>query len=257
MTIAEVLAWVDETAPLQTAEDFDNPGLLLGDESTRVTDVLFGMDVTEDMALEAARLHAQLIITHHPFIFHPIRHIDYTGPQGRALRVLMERGISVIAAHTNWDKAEGGVSDSLANVLGLQNVVRADDYLRVGELPQPMPLNAFADLLADKLRIKPRRYGERDACIARVAVAGGAYGEGYALAAKSGAHAFVMGEIRHHEILDACARGLVVYDAGHYPTEWPGVRALYQRFLKDCERKGLPIRSHLYDTAPFAGALLA
>ena len=257
MKVKEILNWLDTLAPFETAEGFDNVGLLMGDREAEVHTVLFGMDITDAMADEAIQLGAELLITHHPFIFHALKRIDYTGPQGRTLCRLAEKRISVIAAHTNWDKAPGGVGDSLAKALELAEVTNADDYVRVGALPSPMDLSAFAAHVRKTLHIDARFYPSSDAFITRVAVAGGAYGEGYFAALAAGAQAYVVGEIAHHEILDAAARGLTLCDAGHYATEWPGVTALYDRFTADAQASLWDVQAHLHTTAPYAGAILA
>lgn len=257
MKVRQVWEWLNKLAPFDSAESFDNVGLLMGDMDAEVDTVLFGMDVTADMAEQALQTGAQLIVTHHPFIFHPLRCIDYTAPQGRALCELAGHQINVIGAHTNWDKAEGGVSDALADALGLAHVQRCDDFLRLGQLPKAVSAADFTGMVRKELRIEPRVLGPQDKLVRRVAVAGGAYGEAGAMAALLGADAFVVGEIRHHELLDACARGLTVYDAGHFATEWPGVKALYERFLADAQQAGCPVKAHLHCNAPYAGALLA
>lgn len=257
MKVRDVLNWLDALAPFDSAEDFDNVGLLLGDADASVRGVTFGMDVTEALVDDALAHGDELIVTHHPFIFHALKRINYNEPQGRALLKLTENRLSVIAAHTNWDKAPGGISDSLAQALGLTGVSAPDDFLRLGSLAVPLSPAELGALVRQKLHIGPRCYPASGAPITRVAVAGGAYGEGYALAAASGAQAFVVGEVRHHELLDACARGLIVYDAGHFPTELPGVMSLYERFLADATRSGWPVKAHLHFQPPYAGALLA
>ena len=241
MKVRDVLNWLDALAPFDSAEDFDNVGLLLGDADASVRGVTFGMDVTEALVDDALAHGDELIVTHHPFIFHALKRINYNEPQGRALLKLTENRLSVIAAHTNWDKAPGGISD----------------FLRLGSLPAPLSPAELGGLIRRSLHIDARCYPASDAPVTRVAVAGGAYGEGYALAAASGAQAFVVGEVRHHELLDACARGLTVYDAGHFPTELPGVMSLYERFLADATRSGWPVKAHLHFQPPYAGALLA
>lgn len=257
MKVKDVLGWLDGLAPFDSAEDFDNVGLLLGDEEATVRGVTFGMDVTEALVDEALAHGDGLIVTHHPFIFHALKRINYHEPQGRTLLKLTASRVCVIAAHTNWDKAPGGISDSLAQALGLTDVSAPDEFLRLGTLSAPLSPEALGALIRRSLHIDARCYPASDAPIARVAVAGGAYGEGYALAAQSGAQAFVVGEIRHHELLDAYARGLTVYDAGHFPTELPGVMSLYERFLADATRAGWPVKAHLHFQPPYAGALLA
>ncbi len=257
ITVQQVVNWLNEQAPLENAESFDNVGLLLGDPQATVHSVLFGMDITEPLVEEAIRLKANLIITHHPFIFHGLKRIDYTTPQGRSMCRLFQNHIAVIAAHTNWDQATGGVGDSLAQTLELRDVISGDAYVRIGMLSEPMLPDAFCEYVQDKLRILPRLYFATDKPILRVAVAGGAYGEGYSLAQAMGADAYVVGEIAHHEILDACARGLTICDAGHFATEWPGVVSLYQRFLSDVQRNTWNVHAHLHTVAPYPGAILA
>lgn len=257
MKVKQVAEWLNALAPFESAEGFDNVGLLMGNPDAEVKTILFGMDVTDALAKEAIELGAELIITHHPFIFHALKRIDYTAPQGHTLSVLAGKQISVIAAHTNWDKAPGGVGDSLAEALGLKDITSADDYVRVGTLRSPLSANELGKLITEKLSFAPRCYPASNEPISRVAVAGGAYGEGYSLAAAAGAQAYVVGEAAHHELLDAYERGLTMYDAGHYATELPGVRALYQRFLSDAQQNGWNVHAHLHQKAPFAGAILA
>ncbi len=255
--VQQILDWLNAFAPFDTAESFDNVGLLMGDRNAEVQTVLFGMDITEALAKEAIERDAELIITHHPFIFHALKRIDYTGPQGRTLCMLAEHHINVIAAHTNYDRAPGGVGDSLAAALKLNAVESADDYVRVGLLPSPLALEETIAHVRQALHVEPRCYPASDKPVARLAAAGGAYGEGYEAALAAGADAFVVGEIAHHEILDACARGLTIFDAGHYPTELPGVVNLYMRFLADAAAARWDVQAHLHQLAPYAGALLA
>ena len=257
MLTGDVLNWMNALAPFESAESYDNVGLLVGDAGAEVGGVMFALDVTETLISEAEASGANLIVVHHPLIFHPIRRIDYTAPQGRLLCELLARRMNVIAAHTNWDKAPGGVSDSLAKALELRNVERGDDYLRVGELPAPMTAAKLGQAIQTALRTVPRRYGDTAQTIRRVAVAGGAYGEGAELAWRMGAQAYLTGELHHHEAMDACARGLLLYDGGHYATEIPGIRALYERYLADAREAGFTAPACLHTTAPYAGATLA
>ena len=260
MKVQQFVEWLNALAPFESAEGFDNVGLLMGDAAADVHTIVIGMDITDALADEAIAAGAELIIAHHPFIFHALKRIDYTGPQGRTLCRLAEKRISVIAAHTNWDKAPGGVGDSLAAALELRDVISADDYVRVGMLPSPMSCAELAQHVQTALCFPPRCYPASDEPITRVAVAGGAYGEGYMAALAAGAQAYVIGEVSHHEIIDATARGLTLYDAGHYATEMPGVAALYKRLTADAKEAGWPVEvhlHHLHTQAPYPGAFLA
>jgi len=103
-------------------------------------------------------------------------------------------------------------------------------------------------------RLKPNSYGEEDKLIRKVAVAGGSYGEGYELALDAGADAFVTGEIKHHEILDAVAQGLTVYDGGHHATEHHAMPVLQTLFAAICQHSGWQVETRLSMAPPFAGA---
>ena len=256
MTVQQICNWLNDFAPFDTAESFDNVGLLIGSPNAEVHTVVFGMDITEELVKEAIANGAELIISHHPFIFHALKRINYHGPQGRTMQLLMKHGINVIAAHTNYDKAPGGICDSLASILELQDIFTCDEYVRVGKLPTPLSPAELAAHIRGALHTESRYYAASDERITHVAVSGGAYGEGYEAALAAGAQAYVVGEIAHHEILDAYARGITIYDAGHYPTEWPGVVSLYQRFLADAATSNWDVQAHLHQLVPYAGALL-
>lgn len=254
LTVQTIYDWLNALAPFDTAEDFDNAGLLIGDPAAVVHTVLFGLDATPELAAQAVAMGAELVITHHPLIFSPLRRIDYTSPQGQAIATLVSHRLNLLSAHTNWDKAVGGVSDALAEAIGLCGSQAVDSYIRLGRLPEPMTADGLAQLVAQRLNNPPRTFGCATGLISAVAVAGGAYGEGAAIAHAAGAQAYITGEVKHHELLDACGRGLVICDAGHYATEAPGIRALYQRFLAQAAEAGWSVTAQLYDTAPIRGA---
>ncbi|MDD3336592.1 MAG: Nif3-like dinuclear metal center hexameric protein [Eubacteriales bacterium] len=256
MIVQDVLDWINGFAPFDSAADFDNVGLLLGDPKAAVQKLLFTMDVTPAVAARAAQWGATVIIAHHPLIFTPLRRIDYTSPQGQAILELTAHHIHVIAAHTNWDRAVGGVSDALGHALSLTQIASIDEYLRMGVLPQPLSLEALDQLIAKRLCTKVKRYGFSSKAIQKIAVAGGAYGEAATEARLHGADAFIVGEIKHHQILDGVERGLVIYEVGHYATEAPGVKALYERFLADAAAASWQVEARLDDIAPYEGALL-
>ncbi len=239
MKVRDALAWMDSIAPFDSAEDFDNVGLIIGDPNADVSRVIFTLDVTSEAVDKAVSAGAELIIAHHPLLFNTFNRIDYTSVQGQLLISLLSNKISVIAAHTNWDKAYGGVSDALADAVGLVGSERISNYARIGKLAKPMDDREFCAHIESVLGISPRRYGSSEKPIAALAVAGGAYGEGAMQAVKAGADAFLVGEIHHHEILEALACGLTVYDGGHYHTEMPGVEALYKRYIADASSAGL------------------
>ena len=253
--VAEICSWLNSIAPFDTAESYDNVGLLIGSPEAEVSQVLFCLDITEDVVREAVAQKVQLIISHHPLLFGGICRIDYTTVEGRVLCGLLEARLNVIAVHTNWDKAPGGVSDSLAKALELQGIRPVDDCVKVGELQKPLTASELESCVQSRLQAPLRRYGQTAEPILRVAVGPGACGDRACLAFQAGAQAFVVGEICHHELLAACGQGLVVLEAGHFATEITGMMALSQRFEEVAAKNLWQVRPLRYSKAPFWGAL--
>lgn len=253
MTVQDVYNWLDRFAPFASQEDFDNAGLLVGDASAEVKRVLFALDVTLPVVQEAVQIGAQLIVTHHPLLFNGIRHILYDDPEGETLAALTAAKLSLISAHTNLDQAEGGTGDSLAALLELQNITPVSEslYLRCGMLPAPQTAEAFLRFVTQALGAPVRLYGDPVMNIRRIAIGAGALGDEFTIAAREGAQAFVVGEIKHHQLIAAQELHLAVYEAGHYATEQPGLTALYRRFAKDAQTAQWPVEARLTAIQPY------
>ncbi len=221
MTIQNILTFLDNRAPFTTAEEWDNPGLLVGDPAAPVNRVLVALDAT-DGALDTARaVGADLIVTHHPVIFTPLKQLDAHSLPYR----LAAAGIGLIAAHTNLDKAADGVNDTLAARLGLENVtVAADGMTRIGTLPVETNVTTFAGQVAQALDTAVR-VSNHDRPIRTVAVCGGSGGD-FIPDLVGVVDAFVTGEVKHHQWLEANANRLTLIEAGHYATEAPVVDTL-------------------------------
>lgn len=217
MTVKEIYDFIDSIAPFGSAEDFDNVGLLIGDFSQQVSKVAVALDATEEVLEKAVCESAELLITHHPVIFNPIKQFFKDSLPYK----LAQSGISVISAHTNLDKAPGGVGDALANALKLLDIKelqQTERMGRIGFLPKPMKDFEFAKFTEDSLNTNVR-YTPIDREIKKVAVLGGAGDFALETAANFGADAFVTGESKHHILLEARRRKICYLDAGHYATE--------------------------------------
>ena len=224
-TVGQLLALLEEIAPLSLAEEWDNVGLLAGHPDREVDTVLCALDLTLPVVEEAARLGAQLIVTHHPILFRGRKNLRETDAEGRVLCALVRRNISMIAMHTNFDNVHPGVNDALAAALGLEGVQVLESGMRLGEAAQAT-FSEFADHAERALGGPIRRYGDPSKSIHRVAVLGGA-GEDYApQAMAAGADVYLTGEMAYHKALDAEANGLCILEAGHAATEHPGILAL-------------------------------
>lgn len=250
MTVGDVYQWLDQIAPFNTQESFDNSGLLLGDPAAAVTRILFTLDVTPAVAAEAVRLKAQLIVSHHPLLFQPVRQIRYDQSEGAIIRALAEAGVSLIAAHTNLDQCAGGVADTLTQTLALEAVTPCaeDLYLRTGTLAAPCTAKEFLVFLNRRLHTSACLHGDPERVLRTLAAAPGAGGDSVPHAR---ADALVTGELKHHEILVAVSRGLTVFAAGHYPTEFPGIAALHQRFSDAASQNRWNVEATLFSLPPY------
>lgn len=221
MILRELMACMQTVAPAELAEDWDNVGLLVGDPDKEIDTVVVTLDAEASAIAYAKEQDAQVIVSHHPLIFSPVRAI--TAPS--ALYTLATSGIACFAAHTNLDAAKGGVNDALAEKLGLSNVKEAFGGIgRVGELPETRSPQEFAELVKQTLGagVQFKNGGKPVRTIALVGGAGGDF------VAACEADAYLTGELKHHEWLDI-SDGLTVVAAGHYATEVVVVKPLAAR----------------------------
>lgn len=226
--VQAVYDWLDSIAPFDSQEEFDNAGLQMGHPEQEVTGILLALDATPEVVGEAQRLGCELIISHHPLIFSPLDSLRQDRYVPRVSGLLIKSGISLIAVHTNLDKSAYSGSRAMMRQLNLLNLRQADDYTLMGELPQAMPAREVQGLIAQALKNPVVRYGPGDKQIKTLAAAGGAYSEGFTAALAAGADALLTGEVRHHHAVEAAANGLVLFEGGHFATEWMMMEALAQ-----------------------------
>ena len=229
-TVNDILSAVDRFAPFSAQCGWDNSGLLLGNADQAVNRIGFALDLTRRTMQAAVEEKVDLLVTHHPVIFHPVKNLFVGDP----VYELIRRGISVISVHTPWDCADGGVNDVLCALFGLSDVraVETPDtpapMLRVGKLEEEMTPQAFAAFAAKKLNTTVR-LASCGSPIKTVGVCGGAAMEFCEPARKAGADVFLTGDAKHHELLDAAESGISVVAAGHFETERPTVKTLCEK----------------------------
>lgn len=223
MLVKDLLKALDNIAPFDSAESFDNVGLLIGNTKDEVKGIVFCLDCTVDVVKYAVAVNANVIVCHHPLIFGGIDNIFTDEPKGAIIKKLLENNIHLIAAHTNLDLAEHGTAYALAELLGLQNIyVPADNpYMRIAQLEEPMSALELNALMTERLGSPSRVFGDSKRKVQILAISPGSADTGYLVALQHQADAFVCGEMKHHHILDACARGLLVFDNGHFANEAP------------------------------------
>ena len=239
-TIAEAL---NRIAPPRLAEEWDNVGLLVGEPNSEVKRILVCLDVSLAAIERAIYLGAEMIVSHHPMIFRPIKNVRLDLPLGRRLKALIKNDIAVFAAHTNLDSAEGGVNDVLAARLGLTDVKPLDQSSeeltlgRLGRLETEMSAREFAGHVKRVLRADfVRLIDAGDFSIKKVGICGGAGAEFISKAKFYGADAFVTGDVKYHEAQAAVDNGIHVIDAGHFATEYPIVEVLAQKIRAEFEQ---------------------
>ncbi|ONI86298.1 Nif3-like dinuclear metal center hexameric protein [Saccharothrix sp. ALI-22-I] len=242
--MGDVLAALEAAYPPATAESWDAVGLVCGDRAEPVSKVLFCVDPVESTVDEALEVGAQLLVAHHPLMLRGVTGVPADDPKGALVHRLIRSGVALYTAHTNADVANPGVSDALAEALGLRvtgplvpayepdagspETVELPSYTgtgRIGELDRPEPLREFARRVADALPETAwgvRAAGDPDRPVQRVAVCGGA-GDSYLSAAtRAGVDAYVTADLRHHPAGEhLAAGGPALVDVAHWASEWP------------------------------------
>lgn len=242
-----ILEVLEEIAPSSAAEEWDNPGLQVGHLSQEIMKVFISLDPTLKAVRKAFKRNAQLLLTHHSLIFRPLSNLDQQIYPGNVISEALDKGISIVSAHTNLDVVQGGINDILAHLFGLQDVEVLEDRNdlgiegvglgRIGNLPASLKLGQMTKKVKRILgteRVKV--VGQRDRKIGRVAVVGGAGGAAVSMAAKKGAKLLITGDVRHHEAIQAESLGLALIDAGHFYTEKAALGPFGDR-LKDAFMK--------------------
>lgn len=211
---------IQAIAPFESQAEFDNAGLLIGGMDQEVTRVLLALDASTKVVAEAVSKGVQLLITHHPLMFHGIKEIRDEAYEGALLTEIIRARLSLISAHTNLDQSVIGAGALLAEALNLDNIHTTEDkYLFLGELNKPQTAQTMGRHISCVLRHPVICYGALDKEIRTLAIAGGAYDEGYLTAKAAGADALLTGEVRHHNAMAASETDFVLYAGGHYQTE--------------------------------------
>lgn len=229
MKAYELTSWLEKKYPTSAAEDWDNVGLLTGDDTKEISHVFLALDLTEETLAEAIEDGADMIVTHHPMIFSGIKKINNHSFTGRKLLTLIQKGIVYYAMHTNYDVL--GMADLSAGYLQLQNCTvlspteekdgEVQGFGRVGELLQVMKLGDYARLVKESLKLNDIKvYGDLKKEVKRIAVCTGSGKSMIRDAIAAGVDAYVTGDIDHHTGIDTVAEGLALIDAGHYGTEY-------------------------------------
>jgi dinuclear metal center YbgI/SA1388 family protein len=251
-----VIQKMENWAPLDLAEEWDNPGLLIGDSAQDVRRILVALDASESVISETLRGKYDLLITHHPLIYNPLKRIISQDPTGSKIIRLIQNKTGLYCAHTNLDIAEGGVNDILFDILELnkkENLMESE-LGRVGYTAAPMKLMDFADYIKNKLNISDVRFfGEPSKIIHKIGLcAGDAAGQRYVRAAlQKNCDVYITGDLRYHGIMEALEQNLSLIDISHYGSEVPIVSAIAKYLMDEAEKEKLHLITDTYTSLPY------
>lgn len=233
MKVSEVISVIEDFAPLELQEPWDNSGLCIGSVDQEVNSAVLALDCTMEVMEEAVGRGADMIITHHPLIFSGIKKLNGSSCVEKMIVYAIKNGLAVYAAHTNADKTTGGVSVVMGEKAGLVDIVPLDPggLGILGHLPAPMDCYCFLDMLKErfgleKIRISTPSCGK----ISKVAMCGGSGKSLIPLAMERNADIYVSGDIPYHEFF--CPGNFMIADIGHYESELGIVEVLMSLLRK-------------------------
>ena len=222
------MACITEIAPLQWQEHYDNAGIQVGDLNAEVRKALICLDITEEIVDEAVAKNCDMIISHHPLIFHGLKHITPETYIERAVVKALKHDIAMVSMHTNLDNSYLGVSRVLAEKLGLKNLhllqpsAAAPEICgagMMGEFPAPMEESDFLNLVAETIGSPCLRHSALTGRqISKVALCGGSGTPFMSDALRQKADAYVTADIKYHDFFVPEGEILLV-DGGHFETE--------------------------------------
>ena len=243
MLCKEIMQVIEASYPRNAALDFDNVGLLAGRAEKEVNRVYLALDATDAVIDRAVEAGADMLITHHPLIFSPIKKVTDEDFIGQRVVKLIRNDLSYYAMHTNYDVL--GMAPLSEKILEIKDAEVLDETMeddegrkqgigRIGNLEKPMTLEECCVFVKHKLKLGSLKvFGDMGKTVRRIAVSPGSGKSAISVALRKGADVLVTGDIGHHDGIDAVEQGLAVIDAGHYGTEYIFIADMKQF----CERK--------------------
>lgn len=241
MKIKEITDVIEQFAPLALQESYDNAGLIVGRPDDEVHRALLAVDVTEEVLDEAEREGCDLVITHHPIVFHALKRFNSADPVQRCVEQAIRRGIALYACHTNLDSAPGGMSWRLASMLGVENlrVLQPTDEAAgagfgvVGELPAAEETVDFMRRMQRLLDVRVVRHSDiASPTVRRVAVCTGAGASLIGDARRAGADIYITADMKYNDFMTP-DKALTVADIGHFESEYCAIRILFDILSKN------------------------
>lgn len=219
MNLVDIIKYFEDKYPKSLAYDWDNVGIQVGSLNAKAKRILISLDLTKAVVKEAIDLKANMILTHHPLMFKPMDKIIFDSPRGWIIKNLIKHNITVYAAHTNYDVADGGMNDTMANALNIKapKLLDLEDEIgRYGDI-EPLEFDEFITHVKKQLKLDDVKViGNQDKSVKTVGVSGGSGSKHMYEAKKKGCDVYLTGDVTYHTALDAIALGLTIIDIGHH-----------------------------------------
>lgn len=251
MNLVDIIKFFEIKYPKELAYDWDNVGIQVGSLNIKAKKVLISLDLTKEVVKEAIDLKANMILTHHPLMFKPMDKIIFDSPRGWIIKNLIKHNITVYSAHTNYDLAVGGMNDTLAKALNIQNPKMLDQFDEIGRYGDIEEIcfigfieNVKRTFNLDSVKV----IGRTDRNIKVVGISGGSGSKHMYEAKRVGCDVYLTGDITYHTAIDAIALGVTLVDVGHHVEEIfvSAVREELQNEFPDVE-----FIASLIDTNPY------
>jgi len=218
----EIIKYFENKFPVELAYEWDNCGLQVGTLNSKVERVLVTLDITKNVVKEAIKNKVNLIISHHPLMFKPMKNIVFDSPKGWIIKNLIQNNIAVYSAHTNYDQAEGGMNDVLAKKIGIKEPQLLDEEANIGRFGDIDKINLL-DYITQIKQIfnlaSVKVIGKIDKTVEKVGISGGSGSHHMYAAKKRNCDVYLTGDITYHTALDAGQLGITLIDVGHHIEE--------------------------------------
>jgi len=255
--VNDIIALMEYIAPCHLAEEWDNSGLQCGSRDWPVKNIIISLDPTLFVVEAACDKKADLLITHHPLIFHPLKNVVLDTPVGKILDLCIRHKLTIFSAHTNLDSVKGGLNDIFAEKIGLKNInilsyslnptegqMEGQDGMgRIGKMENPLTLASLSDKVKAKLKLKTVKVsGALDMEVKKVAVCTGSGSGLMKDFFASDADVYISGDLKYHDAKDSEIRSRGLIDVGHFASEELMIDMLKERLMTLIKEKGFDIR---------------
>lgn len=255
--VKDIIAFMENIAPGRLAEDWDNSGLQSGDRNWPVKNVLVALDPSPSVVKSACQKNADLLITHHPLIFTPLKSLIIDTPLGEIIELSVRHRLAIFSAHTNLDSVKGGLNDFFADKIGLKNLsVFIPDEIdplhpvdhphgigRVGELETPTSLAVFSEKIKSEFGLSTLKVsGPLDMTVKKIAVCTGSGSGLMKQFFATDADVYITGDLKFHDAKDAQMNHRGLIDVGHFASEAIMIDLIADRLSAQIEENGLDVR---------------